>query len=172
VRGPTERIDAEAAVCCIDLELERTLDQDVAYGLRMLVDIAERSLSDSPFLDPTTAVQALDRLHDCLRQLVSRAFPDGVHRDDQGTVRLVTRVMTWEDYVHLAFDEIRLAGAGSPQIARRMRAALEDLLTIAPAERKAPLQQQLQLLHAGLQEKHAQAIDQEHSSRADPRGLG
>jgi len=172
VQGLTERIDAEAAVRCLDFELERTLDQDMAYGLRMLVDIAERSLSDSPFLDPTTAVQALDRLHDCLRQLVSRAFPDGVHRDDQGTVRLVTRVMTWENYVHLAFDEIRLAGAGSPQIARRMRAALEDLLTIAPADRKAPLQQQLHLLHSALQEKHAQAIDQEHSSRADPRGIG
>ena len=80
--------------------------------------------------------------------------------------------MTWEDYVHLAFDEIRLAGGGSPQVARRMRAALEDLLTIAQAERKAPLQQQLHLLHSGLQEKHAQAIDQEHSSRTDPRGLG
>ena len=51
------------------LDLERTLDQDAAYGLRLLVDIAERSLSDSPFHDPTTAVQAIDRLHDCLRQL-------------------------------------------------------------------------------------------------------
>ena len=26
-------------------------------------------LSDTPFLDPTTAVQAIDRLHDVLRQL-------------------------------------------------------------------------------------------------------
>jgi len=34
--------------------LERTLDQDMAYGMRMLVDVAERSLSDSAFLDSTT----------------------------------------------------------------------------------------------------------------------
>ena len=47
----------------------------MAYGLRMLVDIAERSLADSPFLDPTTAVQAIDRLHDCLRQLARRTVP-------------------------------------------------------------------------------------------------
>ncbi len=172
VEGSLKRIDVQAITRCVDLELERTLDQDMAYGLRMLVDIAERSLSDSPFLDPTTAVQALDRLHDCLRQLVSRSFPDGTYHDDKSAVRLVTRVMTWEDYVHLAFDEIRLAGAGSPQIARRMRAALEDLLTIAPAERKGPLQQQLDLLKAGSKEKQAQASDQEHSSRADARGLG
>ena len=133
---------------------------------------AERSLSDSPFLDPTTAVQALDRLHDCLLQLVLRSFPDGKYRDDQGVVRLVTRVMTWEDYVHLAFDEIRLAGAGSPQIARRMRAALEDLLTVAPADRRGPLQQQLDLLQSDSQERQAQPSDQEYSSRADARGLG
>ena len=49
--------------------LEPTLDEDVAYGVRLLVDIAERSLADSPFQDPTTAVQAIDRLHDILRQL-------------------------------------------------------------------------------------------------------
>ena len=48
------------------LSLEPTLDEDVAYGVRLLVDIAERSLADSPFQDPTTAVQAIDRLHDLL----------------------------------------------------------------------------------------------------------
>ena len=35
--------------------------------------------------------------------------------------------MSWEGYVRLGFDELRLAGAGSPQVARRLRAALEDL---------------------------------------------
>ncbi len=70
------------------LKLEQTLDQDVAYGFRMLVDIAERSLADSAFQDPTTAVQALDRLHDCLRQLAHRPFPDGLYRDEAGQVRL------------------------------------------------------------------------------------
>ena len=57
------------------LTLERTLDQDVAYGFRLLVDIAERSLADSPLQDPTTAVQAIDRLHDCLRQMARAAVP-------------------------------------------------------------------------------------------------
>jgi uncharacterized membrane protein len=172
IEGLPERVDAEAVTRCIELGLERTLDQDMAYGLRMLVDIAERSLSDSPFLDPTTAVQAIDRLHDCLRQLVSRSFPDGKHRDEKGAVRLVTRVMAWEDYVHLAFDEIRMAGAGSPQIVRRMRAALEDLLTIAPLERRGSLQQQLDLLQSGSQATQAEPSDRERSLRGDSRGLG
>jgi uncharacterized membrane protein len=172
VAGASERLDANAAVGCIEIGMERTLDHDMAYGLRMLVDIAERSLSDSPFLDPTTAVQAIDRLHDCLRQLASRSFPDGRYRDDKGAVRLVTRVMSWEDYVHLAFDEIRMAGAESPQIARRMRAALEDLLTVAPPERRGPLQQQLDLLKSGAQAAMGEASDRKRSLRADSRGMG
>jgi uncharacterized membrane protein len=128
------------------LGLERTLEQDVAYGLRMLVDIAERSLSDSPFLDPTTAVQAIDRLHDCLRQLARRPFPDGVHRDEAGVVRLTMPVMSWDAYVHLAFDEIRQAGASTPQVARRLRASLEDLRVIALPERIPVLDEQVALL--------------------------
>ena len=61
-----------------DSGLERTLDEDLAYGFRLLVDMAERSLSDSEFLDPTTAVQCIDRLHDGLRQLSGRVIPDGL----------------------------------------------------------------------------------------------
>lgn len=167
-----ERIDVKAALRAIGIDLERTLDQDMAYGLRMLVDIAERSLSESPFLDPTTAVQAIDRLYDCLRQLAPRPFPDGRYRDESGAVRLVTKWPTWEDYVHLAFDEIRIAGAGSPQIPRRLRAALEDLLAIAPAERKRALQEQLELLQSGAHEAISEQRDRAYSSRADRSGVG
>jgi uncharacterized membrane protein len=135
------------------LGLERTLEQDVAYGFRMLVDIAERSLAESPFLDPTTAVQAIDRLHDCLRHLASRPFPDGRFRDDAGTVRLTMPVMSWDDYVHLAFDEIRQAGAESPQVARRLRAALDDLMLAAPADRRAILVEQQRLLDRAVEDR-------------------
>ncbi len=145
VDGDASRLPDNVASAVV-LGLERTLEQDVAYGLRLLVDIAERSLADSPFLDPTTAVQAIDRLHDCLRHLAHRTFPDGTYRDDDGCVRVVVRVMSWEAYVHLAYDEIRLAGAGSPQIARRLRASIEDLLEYAPAERREVLHDELHLL--------------------------
>lgn len=166
------RIDADAATRSIQIGLERTLDQDTAYGLRMLVDIAERSLSDSPFLDPTTAVQAVDRLYDCLRQLAPRPFPDGRYRDEQGEVRLITRCMTWDDYVHLAFDEIRIAGGGSPQVARRLRAALDDLLTISPPERRPPLKEQLQLLETAARERLSDERDRQYASRGDRSGIG
>jgi hypothetical protein len=38
----------------------------------------------------------------------------------EGRLRLVTRTKGWEGYVRLAFDEIRLAGVFTPQVARRL----------------------------------------------------
>ena len=137
----------------LELGLERTLEHYVAYGFRMLVDIAERSLAESAHLDPTTAVQAIDRLHDNLRHLARRRFPDGLCRDERGEVRLVVPVMSWQAYVHLAFDEIRQAVAGSPQVARRMRAALDDLLDYAPPERRPVVHEKLTLLDAAIRDR-------------------
>ena len=146
VTGDVERLDEDEVFGALVLKLERTLDEDVAYGIRLLVDIAERSLAESPLQDPTTAVQAIDRIHDILRQLARRPFPDGRHYDDRGELRLTVPTMSWDEYVELAFEEIRLAGGTSPQIARRLRSALDDLSSIAPPERRPALERQVELL--------------------------
>jgi uncharacterized membrane protein len=172
VDGNVERLDTQKVAHSIRLGLERTLDEDVAYGLRMLVDMAERALADSPFLDPTTAVQAIDRLHDCLRQLAPREFPDGLYRDAGGVVRLVVPVMDWDAYVHLAFDEIRLAGARSPQVTRRLMDAIDDLETVAPAHRLAPLRDQRRLLLTVVDEADTDRADIEFAQVADRQGIG
>ena len=154
------------------LKLERTLDQDVAYGIRLLVDIAERSLADSPLQDPTTAVQAIDRIHDILRQLARRPFPDGSHRDDTGKVRFTMPSMSWDAYVLLASEEIRLAGTGSPQVTRRLKAALTDLRSIAPPERVGVLDRQLELLTAAAETALDDERDVDLALTADRQGLG
>lgn len=112
---------------------ERTMSQDAAFGFRQLVDIAEKALSPA-LNDPTTAVQCIDRLHDLLRRLAVRPDADGVYRDGDGQVRLVVPQYGWEDYVRLAFDEIRHYGAGSVQVHQRLRATIEDLLTVVTGE--------------------------------------
>jgi len=172
VHGDHSRLDETRIIEGLILKLEPTLDQDAAYGMRMLVDIAERSLSDSPFQDPTTAVQALDRLHDCLRQLARRPFPDGVYRDDADEVRLVVRMMNWEAYVHLAFDEIRMAGAGSPQVSRRLKAALIDLKSVSPLDRVSVLDHQLELLEAATTALIDDERDAQMALREDREGIG
>lgn len=172
VHGPANRLDEDEVTRSVVLGLERTLQQDVAYGFRLLVDIAERSLADSPFLDPTTAVQAIDRLHDCLRQLAPRPFPDGVHRDDEGEVRLIVPSMDWNSYVQLAFEEIRMAGAQSPQVSRRLQAALEDLKRVAPPDRQPILDRQLDLLAASAREVVADDRDLHTALQPDRQGIG
>jgi uncharacterized membrane protein len=172
VEGEIDRLDTARVTRAVRIGLERTLDQDVAYGMRMLVDMAERALSDSPFLDPTTAVQAIDRLHDCLRQLAPRAFPDGTHRDASGNIRLITPVMTWEAYVSLAFDEIRLAGAGSPQVSRRLVEALDDLESVAPPQRRHVLREQRAMLSANVGNAVSDERDVSFALVADRHGIG
>jgi uncharacterized membrane protein len=129
----------------VALGRERTLHQDLGYGLQMLVDLAVRSLSKS-MGDPTTAVQALDRLHDCLRQLAQRRFPSGRHVDSTGCLRLVVPQLTWQRYMDITLDELRHYAVSSIQVTRRLVVMLEDLAAIAPAERRPPLRRQLELL--------------------------
>jgi uncharacterized membrane protein len=125
------------------LGLERSLDLDMAYGIRMLVDMAERAIAESAFVDPTTAVQAIDRIHDCLRQLAPRPFPTGEHRDSEGTVRLRLPTPSWTEYVHLAFDELVRAGHGSPPVRRHLLQVLADLRDVAPPDRVGVLDEVL-----------------------------
>ena len=172
VHGTRDGLDDRTVTDEVVLGLERTLEHDAAYGFRMLVDIAERSISESPFQDPTTSVQAIDRLHDCLRQLACRSFPDGTHRDDRGVVRLRVPEMQWDDYVVLAFEEIRLAGAASPQVSRRLVAALQDLMEVAPSDRRAVLERQLTLLRAGAEASVDPSEELSFDLRPDPLGIG
>jgi uncharacterized membrane protein len=157
---------------CVLLARERTHEGDPAYGIRKLVDIAERSVYSSPFQDPSTSLQALNPIHDCLRRIVQRPFPSGRHCDSDGNVRLVERVMDWEGYVRLAFDEIRMVGAGSPLIARRLRAALVDLKSVAPPERVAPLDRQLELLDAAVLRQFQDEADLRAALVPDVQGIG
>jgi uncharacterized membrane protein len=172
VDGERSNVDDAAAINGVTLGLERTLENDTAYGLRLLVDIAERSLSDSPFQDPTTAVQAIDRLHDCLRQVATRQLPDGARFDDEGALRLVEPVMDWEAYVHLAFDEIRLAGAASPQVTRRLSAALHDLATVVPPARRAVIDEQLALLCMSVERAAGDGDERDLALEPDRQGIG
>lgn len=123
---------------------ERTGKKDAAFGFRQLVDIAVRALSPG-VNDPTTAVQVLHQLHDLLRALLHREIPSPARVDQSGRLRLFLPRPDWDDYVRLAFEEIRLYGAGSVQVVRRAREILADLLSVADDARAAVLRNELQL---------------------------
>ncbi len=163
--------DADRFTDCVGLGPERTMQQDPAFGFRQLVDIAERSLSPA-VNDPTTAVQCLDEIHDLLRRVGGRAFPSGQRFDDSGALRLAFPVVSWEDYVSLAFDEIRQYGRESIQVHRRMRSILVDLQSVVPPERGIPLRRQLRLLDAASERHLLDKEDRDSAREADEQGLG
>jgi uncharacterized membrane protein len=80
--------------------------------------------------------------------------------------------MSWEAYVHLVFDEVRLAGIESPQVTRRLVAALEDLLAVAPPDRQPPLQRQLDLIVMESRNGADAEHDEDLATQADPLGIG
>ena len=117
----------------VHLGRERSMDQDVGFGLRQLVDIAERALSPGTN-DPTTAVQALDHIHDITRRLATRVLPPRQRRADDGRLLLTVPQPRFDDYLALAFDEIVHWGRDSPRIQRRVEVALRDLESAARPE--------------------------------------
>ena len=160
----TGEVDDEALYKCIGISRERTMHQDPAFGFRQIVDIAERALSPG-VNDPTTAVQAVDQLHDLLRGLSQQKFPTRARVDDAGVVRVIAPRYGWDAYVELAFDEIRHYGEGSIQIARRLRGALEDLMSVAPPSRRPALERQLALLDESTRRGFPDAADRDVSRR-------
>jgi uncharacterized membrane protein len=143
IEGDVDRDDVLRAIA---VGSERTMDRDGAYGIQTLVDIAQRSLTDS-FNDPTTATQAIDRIHDCLRLLAERRLDDGRYVDDRGAPRLEIPTLDWADYVSLAFDPLLRVAAGTPSVLDRIEGALMDLKTVAPRERQAALDARLERVH-------------------------
>lgn len=125
----------DAAVDAVTQGKDRTMQQDVAFGFRQLVDVAERALSPG-INDPTTAVQALDELHDLLRRLVVRTLPNGVHVDDGDRIRLVTQPLRVRDVLHLALDEIDQYGAEAIQVQDRIGVLLRELALAALPEHR------------------------------------
>lgn len=162
---------AHAVQASLSLGPERTMQQDVPFGFRQLVDIASRALSTG-VNDPTTAVQALDHIHDMLKTLGTRRFHSGTYRDDQGTPRLFVPRMTWEGYVSLGTDEIRIYGKGALQVRRRLQAVLRDLADTVPEDRRGPVEERLRLVEAAAEREFEDQRDRETAEDPDAQGIG
>jgi uncharacterized membrane protein len=168
---PLSGDDADEALDEFALGLERTMEQDPAFGFRQIVDIAVRGLSPA-INDPTTAVQCLDHLHDLLRDLAVRPFRSGHLGDQHGELRLVVPPPSWDDYLDLALDEIRHYGATSVQVARRIRAVLDDLETVVAGEEAGAVRRQRAVLDRTVEAIFTDPHDRALAGRPDAQGLG
>jgi len=171
VMGGRQRLEAEALRASIDVGDERTFEQDPKYALRLLVDIAIRALSPA-VNDPTTAVQALDQIEDLLTRLGNRQLDGGRFADAGGRVRVVVPFPKWDDFLRLAFDEIRTYGAGSVQVMRRMRALMSSLGEAVPADRLPALRRWERRLEGSIEQAFPNPEERRDASVVDRQGLG
>jgi uncharacterized membrane protein len=172
VHGARQPISEKELMRAVHLRLERTFEQDPKYPLRLLVDIAIKALSPA-INDPTTAVQAIDQIEDLLRRLGRRDLDAGYARDWQGNLRLVYPMPTWEDYLTLAFDEIRQYGATSVQVMRRLRSTFIELASSqTDAARAAAVRRYLDHLDLVIERSTLDVEDRVKAHQEDRQGLG
>jgi uncharacterized membrane protein len=156
----------------VALGVERTVEQDPAFALRIMADIAVKALS-AAINDPTTAVQALDHIANVLRLLGSTPLHGPLtFRDGKGIPRLLMPGRTWEDYLSLAVTEIREYGATSIQVTRRLRAMLEDLQASVRPEYCPAVEAEIKKLHATVAAGFAGSVDIDQAQAADRQGIG
>lgn len=172
VHGARKPLPDEALLRAVRVGRERTFEQDPKYPIRLLVDIAIKALSPA-INDPTTAVQTIDQLEDLLRRLGASELDAGYAADQVGVLRLIFPTPTWEDYLTLAFDEIRQFGAASVQVLRRMRAALDGLAGWLPTEdRRQVVRRYLERLDRAIEISALDAEDRRMALQEDRQGIG
>jgi uncharacterized membrane protein len=169
--GAADKLAETDLVDTVAFGAERTMEQDPTFAFRIVIDIALRALSPA-INDPTTAVLAIDQLHRLLRLVGQRDLRTDEILDRSNRLRVVVRTPNWDDFVNLAFNEIRMCGAGNMQVARRLRAMIENLVQTLPGHRHAELERQRDLLERDVRKHYPYPEDLALAGVADVQGLG
>lgn len=169
--GGASRIDPAVLRVTVAFGPERTMEQDPLFSFRILVDIALKALSPA-INDPTTAVLALDQVHRLLRLVGQRQLRGDTIRDDGNRPRIVLHTPDWEDFVNVACVEIASCGANSVQIARRLRAMIENCIESLPHHRHPALVQQRERLDRMIESIYSIPEDLALARVPDSQGLG
>lgn len=129
VAGRVDR-DESAALCrAFVLNDRRSTNQDVAFGMQQIADMALKALSPS-VNDPTTAIMCIDRLEALLVRLADRHI-EPAHRVEGGRWYVIARAPSFADLLTGSVDQIVENAAGMPAVLGRVLDLLESLLAVA-----------------------------------------
>jgi uncharacterized membrane protein len=130
----------------VHIGFERTLQQDVRFGLRQMVDIALRALSPA-INDPYTGVQVVHHVSAVEAVLASRAIRDDIRRDGSGNVLVWLPYPGFATYLHVGCSQIRRYGTREPLV---LTALLQLLSAVAQncvdPSRRATVKTQIDLV--------------------------
>lgn len=110
---------------------ERSMNQDVAYGIRQLVDIAVRALSPG-VNDPNSAVAAILHLSVTYRALLERRLGAVVANDSRGSARVMVPYPTLEEYLFIMCQQVGHYGRADSMVILRLLRELAELKALAP----------------------------------------
>ncbi len=145
LESPPEREVIPALQSAYSINRHRTVEQDIAFGIRQIVDMALRALSPG-INDTTTTVMCVDYLTAILARLASRPIPSS-RRFEKRELRVITIGPTFASLVAESFDQIRVSAAGNVAIMLRMLGALQTIAspTANPARRQV-LREQMECI--------------------------
>jgi uncharacterized membrane protein len=159
---PPPRAEFEHVVRqAVRIGFERTMEQDAAFGVRQLADIASKALSPA-INDPYTAVQALQHVAVVLAELSHRPLGSQVLRDPAGAPRVTLPGRDFGYYLDLSCGQIRRYGRSEPRV---MLALLRILSSTgrfcADDDTRAVLARQVRLVLADAEAAIVQPADLE-----------
>jgi uncharacterized membrane protein len=124
--APVDRATDEVRAACaatFDIGPIRTMQQDVDYGIRQIVDIGLKAISPA-VNDPSTANTCIDQLSRLLSRLAARDT-----RPTRGRVRF--HRPTFVSVLDLAFNQLRQYGRHDLAVSIRILGALRDIAEVA-----------------------------------------
>ncbi|MGY1680139.1 DUF2254 domain-containing protein [Geodermatophilus sp. SYSU D01176] len=127
----------------------RTMQCDVDFALRQLVDIGLRALSTA-INDPTTAVEVTVRIGSLLRRILTAPAPADAVTGPGGRLLLRPWQLSGAEYVAHGVDQLRHAAPAQPQVAaallRVLRMLIAHVETAGRPEHAPALRRQIDLL--------------------------
>lgn len=127
----------------------RTMQQDIDFGIRQLVDVGLRALSPA-INDPTTATDVVLRVGSLMRTLLTHDLPSSSVAGTDDRILLRPWDLTHREYIAHAFDQMRQAATKQTQVVgallRVLRMLIEHTRTAERGEHIPALQRQIDLL--------------------------
>ena len=125
----SERTRSEIRSCFV-LHKFRSIDQDIEYGIRQLVDIGVKAISPA-VNDPTTCVNCIHYLGVIIKELIGRQ-PRSTKSLKLEKVGILLKEPSFEQYIDDAFDQIHQFGRDDHVIVRSIIAVLTEIISAAP----------------------------------------
>ena len=141
----------------VSVTIERSIERDIAFGVRQLVDIAIKSVGPS-INDPYTSVQAIQHLSVFMVVVAGRKLESEADRSTDP--RVIRPTSSFASYLDLVCSHIRQEAANRPRVMVALLRLLEDVMasTTNPA-RQAAISRQADLVVEDARNRIAQTAD-------------